>query len=108
MYGATIGTTRYAFPDLKCLLAKATPARGGDAFAGIAAASEEKRVAAQLALADLPLGRFLSEPVIPCETDEVTRLIVDTHDTAASAPIARRMSGVGLKDDSGRLLIGER
>ena len=55
MYGATIGTTRYAFPDLKTLLAKATPARSGDALAGIAAASEEERVAAQFALADLPL-----------------------------------------------------
>jgi ethanolamine ammonia-lyase large subunit len=88
MYGATIGTTRYAFPDLKTLLAKATPARSGDALAGIAAGSEEERVAAQFALADLPLTTFLNEAVIPYESDEVTRLVVDTHDATAFAPIA--------------------
>ena len=93
MYSATIGTTRYAFPDLKTLLARATPARSGDALAGIAAASGEERVAAQFALADLPLGRFLHEAVIPYETDEVTRLIVDTHDAAAFAPIAHMTVG---------------
>ncbi|MPZ57150.1 MAG: ethanolamine ammonia-lyase subunit EutB [Rhizobiales bacterium] len=93
MYSATIGTSRYAFPDLKTLLAKASPARSGDALAGIAAASGEERVAAQFALADLPLGRFLNECVIPYETDEVTRLIVDTHDAAAFSPIAHMTVG---------------
>ena len=57
-------------------------------LAGIAAADATERVAAQLALADLPLARFLDEPVIPYEEDEVTRLIVDTHDAAAFAPVA--------------------
>ena len=97
MYGATIGTSRYVFPDLKTLMAKATPARSGDSLAGIAAASGEERVAAQYALADLPLATFLTEHVVPYESDEVTRLIVDTHDAAAFAPIAHLTVG-GLRD----------
>ena len=74
--------------DLKTLLAKASPLRSGDQLAGIAAASAEERVAAQMQLADTPLRRFLEEPLVAYETDEVTRLIVDTHDAAAFAPIA--------------------
>lgn len=74
--------------DLKTLLAKASPARSGDQLAGIAAASAEERVRAQMALADIPLKRFLSEQVIPYETDEVTRLICDSHDEAAFAPVS--------------------
>jgi ethanolamine ammonia-lyase large subunit len=74
--------------DLKTLLAKASPARSGDQLAGIAAASAEERVAAQMQLADTPLRRFLEEPLIPYETDEVTRLIVDFHDAGAFAPIS--------------------
>ena len=85
MYSATIGSSRYAFPDLKTLLAKASPLRSGDVLAGVAAASGEERVAAQYALADLPLATFLAEHVVPYESDEVTRLIVDTHDRAAFA-----------------------
>src|ERR1700731_4452521 len=97
MYTSTIGTRRYAFPDLKTLLARATPLRSGDALAGIAAESGEERVAAQYALADLPLATFLSELVVPYEADEVTRLIVDTHDAAAFTPIAHLTVG-GLRD----------
>jgi ethanolamine ammonia-lyase large subunit len=74
--------------DLKTLLAKASPARSGDELAGIAAASAEERLAARLALAELPLTAFLAEPVIPYEDDEITRLIVDRHDPAAFTPIA--------------------
>ena len=83
----TVGNTRYAFADLRDLLAKATPLRSGDVLAGLAAESAEQRVAAQFALADLPLAHFLSEQVIHYETDEVTRLIVDTHDAEAFAPV---------------------
>jgi ethanolamine ammonia-lyase large subunit len=61
----TVGNTRYAFADLRDLLAKATPLRSGDVLAGLAAESAEQRVAAQFALADLPLAHFLSEQVIP-------------------------------------------
>lgn len=71
------------FPDLKTLLAKATPARSGDQLAGLAADSAEERVAAQMELADVPLKRFLAEPLIPYETDEVTRLICDSHSPQA-------------------------
>jgi ethanolamine ammonia-lyase large subunit len=97
MYHATIGTRRYAFLDLATLLAKATPLRSGDELAGIAAETGEERVAAQYALADLPLRTFLSETVVPYEQDEVTRLIIDSHDAAAFAPIAHLTVG-GLRD----------
>ena len=87
-FAHTIDGVRYTFPDLKDLLAKATPQRTGDALAGIAAESARQRVAAQYALADVPLAHFLSEHVVPCEIDEVTRLIVDTHDSGTFEPIA--------------------
>lgn len=83
----SIGNRRYTFADLRALLAKATPMRSGDALAGVAAGSAEERVAAQFALADLPLTHFLSEQVVPYEDDEVTRLIVDTHDAAGFEPV---------------------
>ena len=67
-------------------MAKATPKRSGDELAGVAAASAEERVAAQICLAEVPLKQFLAEPVIPYETDEVTRLIMDQHDPVAFAP----------------------
>jgi ethanolamine ammonia-lyase large subunit len=86
-FTSTIGTTRYTFDSLRKLLAKATPLRSGDVLAGLAAKSAEERVAAQFALADLPLAHFLSEQVVPYEEDEVTRLIIDTHDAGAFAPV---------------------
>ena len=97
MYSATIGTRRYAFADLKTLLAKASPLRSGDQLAGIAAATGEERVAAQYALADLPLTTFLEETIVPYENDEVTRLIVDGHDRTAFAPISHLTVG-GFRD----------
>lgn len=69
--------------SLKKLLAKASPLRSGDILAGIAAENEEDRVIAQMALADTPLQRFLNEPIIPYEEDEVSRLILDEHDNVA-------------------------
>jgi ethanolamine ammonia-lyase large subunit len=96
-YRERIGIRQYVFRDLRELLAKATPFRSGDALAGLAAASAEERIAAQLALAEVPLARFLEEPLIPYEDDEVTRLIVDRHDAAAFAPVAA-MSVGGFRD----------
>ena len=87
-YRVTLRGTTYVFPDLRTLLAKASPARSGDELAGLAAASAVERVAAQHALAEVPLAQFLAEPLVPYETDEVTRLILDTHDRAAFAPVA--------------------
>ena len=97
MYSATIGQRRYTFPDLRTLLAKATPLRSGDQLAGLAAESGEERVAAQFALADLPLTRFLDEAVVPYERDEITRLILDTHDRAAFGTITHLTVG-GFRD----------
>ena len=92
-YAHTLGSMVYRFRDLKDLLAKATPLRSGDVLAGVAAASAQERVAAQMALADLPLSVFLNEALVPYERDEVTRLIIDTHDRAAFAPIAHLCVG---------------
>jgi ethanolamine ammonia-lyase large subunit len=89
----SIGARRYAFGDLRALLARASPARSGDALAGVAADSEQERVAARLALADVPLARILAEPVIPPEDDEVSRLILEQHDPTAFAPIAHLTVG---------------
>lgn len=88
MYRSVIGNKVYTFGSLKELMAKASPERSGDILAGIAAQNMEERVAAQMALADLPLKTFLEEPLIPYEKDEVTRLIFDEHDQAAFAPIS--------------------
>jgi ethanolamine ammonia-lyase large subunit len=93
MYAGSIGGTRYRFDDLKALLATATPLRSGDQLAGLAAQSAEARVAARYILADLPLTTFLNDLVVPYEADEVTRLIVDTHDAAAFAPISHLTVG---------------
>ncbi|MDP2006710.1 MAG: ethanolamine ammonia-lyase subunit EutB [Rubrivivax sp.] len=83
-----LGGRVHRFDDLKTLLARATPLRSGDQLAGLAAETAEERLAARLALADLPLAHFLDEMVVPYETDEVTRLLVDSHDAAAFAPVA--------------------
>jgi ethanolamine ammonia-lyase large subunit len=79
--------------NLRELLAKASPARSGDELAGIAASGAEERVRAQMKLADVPLKAFLAEPVIPYETDEVTRLICDSHSAAAFAPVSHLTVG---------------
>jgi ethanolamine ammonia-lyase large subunit len=86
-YAQAVGATRYVFDDLKTLLARASPPRSGDRLAGVAAASGEERVAARMALADLPLAEFLHTALVPYEADEVTRLIADTHDARAFAPL---------------------
>jgi ethanolamine ammonia-lyase large subunit len=101
-FAHTVGGTRHLFPDLRTLLARATPARSGDQLAGLAAESAAERVAAQRALADLPLRHFLDEAVIPYEADEVTRLIQDTHEAAAFAPVSHLTVG-GFRD----WLLGE-
>ncbi|MCC3159816.1 ethanolamine ammonia-lyase subunit EutB [Hymenobacter sp. 15J16-1T3B] len=87
VYRHTIRHRTYAFPDLKTLLAKASPRRSGDELAGLAAATYEERVAAQYALADVPLRQFLQEALVPYEQDEVSRLILDSHDAAAFGPV---------------------
>ncbi|MBD8554285.1 ethanolamine ammonia-lyase subunit EutB [Rhizobium sp. CFBP 8762] len=87
-YRMTIEQTVFTFADLKDLLAKATPERSGDQLAGVAAHGPVERLAAQMALADLPLRTFLNEEVISSDDDDVSRLIADQHDAAAFAPIA--------------------
>jgi ethanolamine ammonia-lyase large subunit len=92
-YAQTVGGYRFGFESLKELMAKATPARSGDYLAGVAAGDDEERVAAQMALADVPLKVFLTDHVVPYETDEVTRLIIDDHDAKAFAPVAHLTVG---------------
>ncbi len=92
-YRYSVGAQTYQFADLKAVLAKATPARSGDFLAGVAADTYAERMAARLCLAEIPLQRFLEELIIPYETDEVTRLIVDTHDKVAFAEISHLTVG---------------
>jgi ethanolamine ammonia-lyase large subunit len=87
-YTRTFKGRSYGFADLKTVLAKASPLRSADELAGIAAASEEERAVAQWLLADLPLTGFLADPLIPPEEDEVSRLIAESHDRVAFAPIS--------------------
>jgi ethanolamine ammonia-lyase large subunit len=89
----TLGAQRHHFADLRTLLAKASPARSGDLLAGVAAGTEAERIAARMALADLPLRRLLEDPVIPPEHDEVSRLILAQHDAAAFEPVAHLTVG---------------
>jgi len=84
----TIRNVSYVFDDLKTLLAKASPYRSGDALAGLTADSYEERIAAQMVLADVSLETFLNDVIIPYETDEVTRLIIDTHSKGSFASIS--------------------
>ncbi len=96
-YHGIAGGERFAFNGLAPLLSAATPEKSGDQLAGIAAASALERVAARYALADLPLTTFLTEAVVPYEADEVTRLIIDSHDPGAFAPL-RSLTVGGLRD----------
>ncbi|WGS18404.1 MULTISPECIES: ethanolamine ammonia-lyase subunit EutB [unclassified Bradyrhizobium] len=97
VYRHTVFATSYVFDDLRQLLAKATPPRSGDRLAGIAADSAEEMIAARFALADVPLSQFLNEPVVPYEDDEVTRLILDSHDVAGFLPMSSLTVG-GFRD----------
>ena len=92
-YAHAVDGVTYRFEDLRTLLARASPARSGDALAGIAAQSPAERLAARMALADVPLAAFLTEAVVPYEEDDVTRLIIDHHDRAAFAPVAHLTVG---------------
>src|SRR3954462_8585899 len=97
VYRQVIGATSYVFADLRELLARATPPRSGDRLAGVAAESAEQMIAARMALADVPLKQFLNEAVIPYEDDEVTRLIVDSHDAQSFAAVSSLTVG-GFRD----------
>jgi ethanolamine ammonia-lyase large subunit len=108
-YHHTIGKKTYKFSDLKTLLAKASPHRSGDVLAGLSAESYEERVAAQITLADVPLKVFLNEVIIPFEKDEITRLIIDNHDSAAFTLISSLTVGEFrdwlLKDETDALTL---
>lgn len=92
-YQTTLFKKTYPFASLKEVLAKATPHRSGDVLAGVAAANEEERVAAQTCLADIPLKEFVNEPLIPYESDEVTRVICDSWDEKAFTPVSHHTVG---------------
>ena len=93
IYRHAIAAHSYVFDDLRDLLAKATPPRSGDRLAGVAAETAEQMIAARMALADVPLKQFLHETVVPYEDDEVTRLIIDSHDAPAFTAISSLTTG---------------
>src|SRR5476649_2142740 len=109
MYQTTLSHRSYQFRDLKDLMAKASPARSGDYLAEVAADSAEQRMAAKMALAELPLKTFLQQLLIPYESDEVTRLIIDSHDAQAFSLISHLTVGdfrdwlLSERTDSARL-----
>ncbi len=92
-YHHTIGQHNYIFKDLKDLMAKASPTRSGDYLAGLGAMNAQERVAAQMALADVPLKTFLNDLVVPYESDEITRLIIDNHDMQAFKTVSHLTIG---------------
>ncbi|AVB18561.1 ethanolamine ammonia lyase large subunit [Pseudomonas syringae pv. theae ICMP 3923] len=96
-FSHSVGAQTYRFDSLKEVMAKASPARSGDYLAEVAAHNDAERVAAQMALANIPLKHFLEEALIPYEQDEVTRLIIDTHDKLAFAPVSHLTVG-GFRD----------
>jgi ethanolamine ammonia-lyase large subunit len=96
-FSHVVGGEKFNFASLKELMARASPARSGDYLAGVAAGSAGERVAAQMALADVPLKHFLQDALIPYEQDEVTRLIIDTHDAVAFMPVSHLTVG-GFRD----------
>jgi ethanolamine ammonia-lyase large subunit len=92
-YSTTIEGQVFTFDDLKQVMAFASPARSGDYLAGIGAATSQQRMAARYVLADTPLKRFLNEALVPYESDNITRLIIDSHDVAAFAPVSHLTVG---------------
>ena len=92
-YRYSLDGETYCFDDLKTLLACASPRRSGDTLAGLGARSDAQRVAARYALADLPLRALLNADLVPYESDEVTRLIVDNHNAVAFAPVKHMTVG---------------
>ncbi|WP_018411509.1 ethanolamine ammonia-lyase subunit EutB [Methyloversatilis thermotolerans] len=92
-YRVMVGGESFSFPDLKTVMACASPPRSGDVLAGVAAGSALRRVAARHALADIPLATFLTEALVPYEEDEITRLIIDSHDRDAFAPVSHLTVG---------------
>lgn len=96
-YRYSVGVHQYTFNDLKDVMAKATPARSGDFLAGVAAETYAERMAARMCLAEIPLKQFLEDLLIPYETDEVTRLIIDTHDKSAFSEISH-LTVAGFRD----------
>ncbi|MEI6268440.1 MAG: ethanolamine ammonia-lyase subunit EutB [Methylococcaceae bacterium] len=93
MYKCRTTSLSYDFKTLRNLMAKASPPRSGDYLAGVAADNNRERVAAQWVLADVPLKQFLNEALVPYEQDEVTRLIIDEHDSVAFAAVSHLTVG---------------
>jgi ethanolamine ammonia-lyase large subunit len=97
VYQHSVGNFQYSFPDLKSVLAKASPEKSGDEMAGLAAKNEQERIAAKLVLADIPLKLFLNEEIIPSETDAISRLIQENHDSKSFQSISHLTVG-GFRD----------
>jgi ethanolamine ammonia-lyase large subunit len=93
MYKTHTSHLTYDFKTLRNLMAKASPLRSGDYLAGVGAVNNLERIAAQWVLAEVPLKQFLNEALVPYEQDEVTRLIIDEHDSAAFAPVSHLTVG---------------
>ena len=87
-YATTLRSERFVFADLREVLAKANEEKSGDRLAGIAADSEQERVAAKWVLADIPLSEIIAQPLIDPDNDDVSRVLLDTLDQDAFRPLA--------------------
>jgi ethanolamine ammonia-lyase large subunit len=86
-YHATLRGERFTFSDLREVFAKANEDKSGDNLAGLAARTARERVAAKLVLADVPLGELVDRPLIDPDTDDVSRLLLDSLDQETFRPI---------------------
>ena len=84
-----IRSERFYFADLREVFAKANEEKSGDQLAGLAARTERERIAAKFVLADLTLEEIVDHPLIDPDADEVSRLILESHDREAFASISQ-------------------
>jgi ethanolamine ammonia-lyase large subunit len=86
-YHTTIRGERFHFADLREVFARANEEKSGDVLAGLAARTERERVAAKIALSGVRLGEIVDQPLIDPDDDDVSRLILDTHDQTSFGPL---------------------
>ena len=65
----------YSFKSVNDVLAKANEYKSGDVFVGLAASNNKERLAAKVVLSELTLADLRSNPSVPLEEDEISRVI---------------------------------
>lgn len=86
-FSSVCGGRRFSFQSIKEILAKANELKSGDVLAGIAADSEQERVAAKQVLSDISMEMLRKNPIVDAEVDEVTRAVDEALDEGAYAKV---------------------